>query len=120
MGDKSIKARRLLRVSMTPILYPQMNITMKFKIKTLMYTIRLTILLIPIFCLGCTTNPVQKVLLPVPTNNTKIPISPKPYLPIYNLKSNSKPGEVMKAYVVTVKLLNDDDEQLRDIIDAYQ
>lgn len=70
---------------------------------------------------GCaTTDKYTKVLIPVSTKNAKIEIPPLSYLPIQSLDKKSDPGQVLKSYVATVKLLLNDNINLRQAIYAYQ
>ena len=54
---------------------------------------------------GCAGS--QKVYIPIPTTVTVKKIPATPELPIYSLDEKSSPDTVIKAYVASVKLLND-------------
>lgn len=83
---------------------------------------RIFIFFIICICLtGCaTTDKYIKVLVPVSTKGKKIEIPPLPYLPIQSLDNKSGPGQVLKSYVATTKLLLNDNINLRQAINAYQ
>lgn len=80
----------------------------------------LIIVLFTFFLCGCSGIGVTEVKIPVPVQSPKIELTPKPYLPIWDLKKDSTPAEVIKAYVTTVQVLNDDDDENRMKIQASQ
>jgi hypothetical protein len=86
--------------------------------------IKLTSILIffMIFISGCSTtsDKYNNILVPIATKGSKIDIPPLPYLPIQSLDNKSASGQVIKAYVATVKLLLNDNINLRQAVNAYQ
>jgi hypothetical protein len=65
---------------------------------------KIVVLLLSLFLVGCATAKDVHVSIPVMRQEAiKLPAAPD--LPIYHLDSNSKPDQVAKAYVVSVKAL---------------
>ncbi|MDF2867150.1 MAG: hypothetical protein K0S11_620 [Gammaproteobacteria bacterium] len=71
---------------------------------------------------GCTTHTqppkIVKVLVPVKCPVPNIPA--KPHLPIADLKSDSRPNDVVQAYAASVKLLQGYSNHLLKLLSAYQ
>ncbi len=67
---------------------------------------------------GCSTwnTPVH---IPVGFRTASPNIPAKPDLPIYALTKDSKPHEVIKAYVASVKILRGDNDSLRILLNSY-
>lgn len=75
------------------------------------------VFLLTFFLIGCVKTPVYRdVKIAVPVRASKVNIPKKPYLPIAALKKNSSPDDVIKSYVVTVKILQGYSDQLRRIL----
>jgi len=77
---------------------------------------KLIIIIFSLILSGCSSFHATEVDIPIvgPCVNIKLP--PKPILPIVKLTLNSKPNQVMKAYVATVNALNDDDDLIRSMV----
>lgn len=69
--------------------------------------------------IGCTTIPKQ-VNIPVIVKQPSPKIPLKPNLPIASLTKQSKPNEVMKAYVESVEILQGYSDQLIQLLKAYK
>lgn len=70
---------------------------------------------------GCASvpPPPKVVKIPVAVSCPAPQVPKKPQLPVNQLKTTTPPSQVMKAYVLTVRLLLTDDEQLRQLLSAY-
>jgi hypothetical protein len=70
---------------------------------------KLLFILLSLLVVGCSTvqPKIVQVKIPIPVFSRAPIIPDKPTLPIYSLNKESKPPEVMKAYVSSVHLLND-------------
>jgi hypothetical protein len=89
------------------------------KIALMAFFIVLLVLFSCLLC-GCSASRVTEVKIPVPVSGAKIELTPKPYLPIWSLKKDSTPAEVMKAWVTSCQILNDDDDENRMKIQGSQ
>lgn len=76
-------------------------------------------LLILCFLVGCASNMPKEVKIPVAVKQPALKIPPKPVLPISNLKTNSKPNDVIKAYAASIKILQGYSDQLIQILEVY-
>ncbi len=82
---------------------------------------RILFLALALLLTGCsTTSELSKVFIPVPAKHVSVAIPDKPYLPIQSLTDKSSAPEVMKAYVVSVQMLNNWGEDNHAIAKAYQ
>lgn len=68
--------------------------------------------LIILLC-GCTPSMPKVVDVPVVTKTPKLYVPDMPILPIGSLTDKSSHADIMEAYVISVKLLADDDKLLR-------
>lgn len=68
--------------------------------------------LIILLC-GCTLSMPKVVDVPVVTKTPKLYVPDMPVLPIGSLTDKSSHADIMEAYVISVKLLADDDKLLR-------
>jgi len=68
---------------------------------------------------ACSSEMIRTLDIPVATQCPAITVPPKPILPIVQLNEESKPNDVVKAYAMSVKLLEDDDNQLRVLLKGY-
>lgn len=81
---------------------------------------RFILLLLFIFIIGC-SNTMPKVLeVPIAVQPPSPIVQPKPHLPIEGLRAGAKSDETIKAYVQSVKILQDDDKELRTLLTGYQ
>lgn len=67
-------------------------------------------------CSSCSTWNVKQVDVPIPVEAPAVNKPDKPSLPIYTLTQNSKPAEVMKAYVESIYLLEGYSEELEVLL----
>ncbi len=79
------------------------------------------ILVMLIMLSGCAARqPVIPVSVPVVLASPVPPSISRPALPIYNLSAGDDAGVVMRAYVVSVKMLMGYVQQLEIILDGYR
>jgi len=69
---------------------------------------------------ACASQRSQEVKIPVPVACPAPQIPPKPHLPIADLKLNSPPNVVIKAYAASVRALQDYTNELIGLLKSYQ
>jgi predicted choloylglycine hydrolase len=79
------------------------------------------LLIISLLLTGCASQETPAVVKVPVAVSCPIPVLPKaPHLPIATLKPDSSPAEVMKAYAVSIELLQQYSHHLRTILLGYQ
>lgn len=82
---------------------------------------KLSIFLIIALLSGCASQqPPRIVKVPVAVSCPAAKIPPKPRLPIADLTTNSKPQQVVKAYVASIAALQNYNNDLLLLLKAYQ
>lgn len=70
---------------------------------------------------GCaTTEHLSKILIPIPAKQPNMEVPSLPYLPIQSLDKESSKAKIARAYIASVKLLLNDNVNLREALEAYQ
>lgn len=78
------------------------------------------IALIFLILTACSDSMPKILEVPVGVQCPSPTIQKKPHLPIEDLKVGAKPNVTIKAYVESVKILQDDDNELRTLLSAYK
>ncbi len=78
------------------------------------------VLLISLFVTSCACNLPKQVKIPVAVKQPSPNIPPKPYLPIAKLTNKSPANDTIKAYVVSVEILQGYSNELTKLLEVYQ
>jgi len=77
------------------------------------------LILSSLLLISCASG-VKTVHIPVPVESAKVTMPPAPPLPIHDLDERSQPDIVLKSYVVSTMMLQQQNNELRQKLEVCQ